>query len=144
MVRPHERDSTRRLTRGVGARRPWWAGHPAPRRPVAALEWEAAGSRAVVRVRGELGPQLELLVAGRSLAGCRELEIDLAGVGAIGSSGLSALLGIRRWCLQRHIALRLRDVQPSVWRVVELAGLDQAFPVPGELPAGQPQELALF
>lgn len=144
MVRPHERDSTRRLARGPGARRPWWAGHPVARRPAAALEWETAGSRAVVRVRGELGPQLELLVVGRSLAGCRDLEIDLAGVGSIGSGGLSALLGIRRWCLQRHIALRLRGAQPSVWRVVELAGLDQAFTAPAEAAGGSAQELALF
>ena len=81
--------------------------------------------RAVVRVIGELDARLETFLAGRSLAGCRELEIDLAGVPSIDSAGLSALLGVRRWTLQRGIAVRLRSVQPSVWRVVEQAGMDQ-------------------
>jgi anti-anti-sigma factor len=101
-----------------------------------------------VLVRGELGGltalHLEAFVAARPLAGSRELEIDLAGVSSMGSIGLSALLGVRRWALQRGITLRLRGVQPSVWRVVELAGLDQAFAGGAEPPPGPVQELALF
>jgi anti-anti-sigma factor len=88
-----------------------------------------------VFVRGELGAQLETFLAGRSLAGCRDLEID--------SAGLSALAGVHRWALQRGVGVRLRGVQPSVGRVVELAGLDRLFTAAE--PAGTPaQELALF
>ena len=54
------------------------------------------------------------------------------------------LLAVRRWCLQRGIALRLRDVQPSVWRVVELAGLGAAFDASAEPGPDPVQELALF
>jgi anti-anti-sigma factor len=147
MVRAHEQDPARRLAR-AGGRRPWWVTHPVSRRPAHGLEWESSGSRAVVLVRGELDGrtalQLETFLSGRSLVGCRELEIDLAGVPSLGSLGLSALVGVRRWCLQRGIVLRLRGVQPSVWRVVELAGLGLAFTPPTTTPAAPAQELALF
>jgi anti-anti-sigma factor len=142
MVRAHERDASRRLARGP-SRRPSWVAHPVPRRAVPGLEWEASGTRAVVRVSGELDAQLEAFLAGRPLAGCRELEIDLAGVPSIGSAGVSALLGVRRWTLQRGIAVRLRCVQPSVWRVIEPAGLDRLFSGT-EPPAAPAQDLALF
>jgi anti-anti-sigma factor len=112
------------------------------------LDWETSGSRAVVLVRGDLDGRtarlLEALLTGRALAGCRDLELDLAGVPSLGSAGLSALLAVRRWTLQRGIALGLRGVQPSVWRVVELAGLEQAFSGAAEPPAPPAQELALF
>ena len=147
MVRAHEQDAARRLAR-TGGRRPWWVAHPVARRPAPALDWESSGSRAVVLLRGELdgrtAQHLESFLSGRCLVGCRELEIDLAGVPSMGSIGLSALLGVRRWCLQRGIALRLRAVQPSVWRVVELAGLDRAFSPAAEASDAPAQELALF
>jgi anti-anti-sigma factor len=143
MVRAHEQDASRRLGRPSGGRRPWWVAHPVPRRPETGLDWESSGTRAIVLVRGEVCAQLEAFLAGHLLAGCRELELDLAGVPSIGSSGVSALAGVHRWALQRGISVRLRGVQPSVWRVVELAGLDRLFT------AAQPdgaaaQELALF
>lgn len=144
MVRAHEQDAARRLARPSGGRRPWWVGHPVPRRPASGLDWESSGTRAVVLVRGDLGAHLETFLAGEPLAGCRELEIDLAGVPSMGSVGLSVLLGVRRWALQRGIALRLRGVQPSVWRVVELAGLAQLFTSAVEPPPAPAQELALF
>jgi anti-anti-sigma factor len=118
--------------------------HPVPRRPGPGLDWESSGTRAVVLVRGEVGAQLETFLAGRILAGCRELELDLAGVPSIGSSGLSALAGVDRWALQRGVSVRLGGVQPSVWRVVELAGLDRLFTA-ADQPDGAPaQDLALF
>jgi anti-anti-sigma factor len=145
MVRAHEQDAARRLGRPSGGRRPWWVAHPAARRPSSGAEVESSGTRAVIRVRGEVGAQFEAFLATRVPAGCRELDLDLAGVPSIGSGGLSTLLGVRRWCLQRDIALRVRGAQPSVWRVVvELAGLDGEFGVPAEPPSGPVQELALF
>jgi anti-anti-sigma factor len=63
-------------------------------------------------------------------------------VPSIGSTGLSGvLLGVRRWCLQRRITLRIRGTQPSVWRAFEATGLDGVFEAPATaaetLPARQ-------
>jgi anti-anti-sigma factor len=66
-------------------------------------------------------------VAEQPLCGCAVLEVDLGGVPSIGSTGLSVLLGVRRWCLQRGIELRVRGAQPSVWRAFEVTGLDGVF-----------------
>jgi anti-anti-sigma factor len=144
MVRAHEQDATRQLGRPSGGRRPWWVAHAVARRPAPGVDWESSGARAVVRVTGELGASLESFLADRPLAGCRELDLDLAGVPSMGSGGLSTLLAVRRWCLQRGITLRLRDVQPSVWRVVELAGLAAVLSAAAEPGPDPVQELALF
>jgi anti-anti-sigma factor len=138
MVRAHEGDVSRRLARAPGGRRPWWVSHPVPARAPLLLEWESTGTRSVVAVSGDLdlvtAPQLEVVVAEQPLTGCRALEVDLGGVPSIGSVGLSVLLGVRRWCLQREIDLRIRGAQPSVWRVFELTGLDLVF-----APATEPE-----
>ena len=148
MVRAHEWDASRRLARAPGGRRPWWVSHPAPEPAALQLRWESAGGHALVTVHGDLdlvtAPQLEAFVAERPLAGCTVLELDLGGVPSIGSLGLSVLLTVRRWCLQRGITLLLGDVQPSVWRVFEVTGLDAAFPVSVAAPRPPAQELALF
>src|SRR3954463_13912293 len=116
MVLSHEWDVSRRLARSPGSRRPWWVSHPVPDTPALDLQAESAAARVVVLVSGEIdaltAPHLEAFVAGRSLVGCTVLELDLAGVPAIASAGLSALLGLRRWCQQRGIDLRLRGGQP--------------------------------
>ncbi|MGY2064191.1 STAS domain-containing protein [Blastococcus sp. SYSU DS0619] len=148
MVRAHEWDVTRRLARPPGRRRPWWVSHPAPDPAALRLGWEAAGGHARVVVEGDIdlvtAPQLEAFVAGCPLAGCTVLELDLGGVPSIGSGGLSVLIAVRRWCLQRGTALRLRDVQPSVWRVFEATGLAEVFAASGPEPRPPAQDLALF
>ena len=148
MVRAHEWDVSRRLSRPPGGRRPWWVSHPAPEPTRLRLQWEAAGGHALVVVDGDIdlvtAPQLEAFVAERPLAGCTVLELDLGGVPSIGSGGLSVLVGVRRWCLQRGIDLLLRNAQPSVWRVFEATGLDAAFTASGREPHPSAQQLALF
>lgn len=149
MVRTHEWDVSRRLARAPGGRRPWWVAHPPVGRPTLGLEWESTGSRAVVAVSGDLDvvtiSQLESFVAQQSLSGRTSLEVDLGGVPSIGSVGLSVLLGVHRWCLQRGIELHIRAVQPSVWRVFEVAGVDGLFSPSGERAAvADPQDLVLF
>ena len=146
MVRAHEWDVSRRLARAPGGRRPWWVAHPAPAPAPLHLEWESTGARSVVAVSGDLDVATEeTVVARRALTGCAVLEIDLAGVPSIGSGGLSVLLEVRRWCLQRGIELRIQGAQPSVWRVFELTGLDLVF-APAVEPTLPPavQELTLF
>ncbi|MGY2085463.1 STAS domain-containing protein [Blastococcus sp. SYSU DS0539] len=148
MVRAHEWDATRRLARPADGRRPWWVSHPAPEPPALRLAWEAAGGRARVVVEGDVdlvtAPQLEAFVAGRALSGCTVLELDLGGVPSIGSVGLSVLITVRRWCLQRGVELLLRNVQPSVWRVFEATRLDGVFAASGAAPRPPAQELVLF
>lgn len=149
MVRAHEWDVSRRLARAPGGRHPWWVAHPVRTRSPLGLEWGSTGARTVVAISGDLDllttPQLEAVVAEQPLTGCRALEVDLRGVPSIGSVGLSVLLGVRRWCLQRGIELRIRGAQPSVWRVFELTGLDLAFAPAAPLDVSAPvQELTLF
>lgn len=146
MVRAHEWETSRRLAR-ARERRPWWAADPAPPVPPVRLEWESAGPHAVVVIEGDVDSttcaDLEGLVAEQPLTGCTVLELDLSAVPSLGPEGLAVLLGVRRWCLQRSIELRVRGALPSVWRTVEVAGLDRILggPCPKE-PA--PQESALF
>ncbi len=148
MVRAHEWDVSRRLS-PAPSRRPWWISHPVPARPSLGLEREAAGPHVRVVVSGDVdaatAPQLEAYVAGLPLAGCRVLELDLAGVASMGSVGLSVLLGVHRWCQQRGVELRVRGAQPSVWRVFEATGLDRRFAAAAEpVPAAPEQDLVLF
>lgn len=146
MVRAHERQGVRKLGRSSAGRRPWWAGHSVAPRPRLRLEWDSAG---VLLLGGDLdqetSPLLEAFVAGRPLAGCAVIEVDLAGVPSLGSAGLSALLGLRHWCLQRGVDLRVRGAQPSVWRAFEVTGLDRVFSsADGTGPCPPTQDLALF
>jgi anti-anti-sigma factor len=148
MVRAHEWDGPRRLAGAPGSRRPWWVvAHTAT--PGFRVDWEQTGVHTVVAVRGDLGlvtpAHLEVMVAEQSLTGCAVLEVDLDGVPSIGSTGLSVLLEVRRWCLQRGMELRIRGAQPSVWRAFEVTGMDRVFAVGTADPAPRPgQELALF
>jgi anti-anti-sigma factor len=103
----------------------------------------------VVLLSGDVGPEtaarLEAFVAARLPSGYEVLDVDLGGVVSVGSVGLSALLGLRRSCLQRGIELRVRGAQPSVWRVFEVTGLDSVFAPSGGAAHSPPaQDLALF
>jgi len=148
MVRAHEWDVSRRLARAPGGRRPWWVSHPVAPRPGLRLDVESAGSREVVAISGDVdgttAAQLESFLADRSLAGCSVLELDLSGVGSLGSVGLSVLLAVRRRCLQRGIELRVSGAPPSVWRAFEVTGLDATFRAPAPVDRVPAQELALF
>ena len=148
MVRAHERDTSPRLGRASAARRPWWACSATPAPPALRIEWESAGSSSVVLLSGEVdrhtAPEIEAFVARRPLTGCTVLELDLGGVLSMGSVGLSALLALRRGCLQRGIELRVCGAQPSVWRVFEAAGLDGVFAAAGPDQRAPAQDLALF
>src|SRR3954464_2013006 len=137
MVLSHEWDVSRRLARAPRSRRPWWVSHPVPQEPALELEAESAAARVVVLVSGEIdaltAPHLEAFVAGRALARSPRLELAPAGGTSIASAGLSALLGLRRWCQQRGIDLRLRGTQHSVWR-----GFQPTRPHPAFLSGGAP------
>jgi anti-anti-sigma factor len=113
------------------------------------LDWESAGGRAVVAVRGDLdaraADELAAFVAERPLAAGTRLELDLADVGSVGSVGATTLAVLRRRCDQRRVHLRVRGALPSVWRVFEVTGLDAALSAPAddEAPPAA-EELLLF
>ncbi|MCU1616509.1 MAG: putative anti sigma factor [Frankiales bacterium] len=150
MVRAHERDGSRRLARVPASRRPWWAAHPSPAAELR-LGWESGGAQAVLTVDGDLDAgsagQLDAFVAGLPAGGCAVLYLDLTGARSLGSAGVSTLVGMRRRCDQRSIELRVRGALPSVWRVLELAGLDESLSRTASRPArptAPGQELSLF
>ncbi|HET6153257.1 MAG TPA: STAS domain-containing protein [Marmoricola sp.] len=57
------------------------------------------------------------------------IEVDLSDVTFIDSSGLGALVGLRKECAKADAALVLIDVPPSVTRLFEVTGLTAIFDV---------------
>jgi anti-anti-sigma factor len=63
-------------------------------------------------------------------AGSRLLTLDLAGVGFCDSAGISALLEVRRACIERGWRVRLVRLQANVRRVVvDFTGLGEYLDV---------------
>ncbi|HEX4191239.1 MAG TPA: STAS domain-containing protein [Marmoricola sp.] len=62
-------------------------------------------------------------------AGVATIEVDLSGVTFIDSSGLGALVGLRKECAQSGSALVLLGVPPTVTRLFEITGLATIFDV---------------
>lgn len=93
--------------------------------------------RARLRLTGELdfdtAPELVSAAAELRRDGCRELLLDFAGVVLCDSSGLSALVVIRR----AAGPVRLDAVNPRVRRLLDRTGLAEllAVPPPGETAA---------
>lgn len=88
---------------------------------------------ALVRVSGELDydgvAALEDAVRSVRALGSHCLLVDLSGLTFMDSSGVNALLKARR---DTHVSggwMRIAGPQPSVLRVIELVGLDQAIPL---------------
>ncbi len=62
-------------------------------------------------------------------AGTRNILLDLAGVEFMSSSGLSALLQVRKDLLKRGGELRLCELRPQVYEVFSITGFNQVFPI---------------
>jgi anti-anti-sigma factor len=60
------------------------------------------------------------------------LEVDLAEVTFIDSSGLGALVRIRNEAVERGVQLVLVHLPPAVTRLFEVSGLDQALEIRAE------------
>lgn len=86
-----------------------------------------------VAVDGELdiatAPSLESAVADAFSQGDGPVELDLAAVPFMDSTGLRCLLGARRRSEDSGRPLRLRNVGPRVARVLEMTGADSLFDV---------------
>jgi anti-sigma B factor antagonist len=95
-----------------------------------------AGDVLSLSVEGEIdletAPQFaQHLQAAREKAESKALplSVDLSGVGFIDSSGLRALLELQESCDGAAVVLSLRKPSPAVIRLLEVAGVAQAFPI---------------
>jgi anti-anti-sigma factor len=71
------------------------------------------------------------LEEGREQAAAKGLPLclDLGGVGFMDSSGLRTLLELQESCDGSGVAFSLRSPSPAVVRLLEVAGVSDAFPV---------------
>jgi anti-anti-sigma factor len=57
------------------------------------------------------------------------IDVDLGGVSFIDSSGLGALVRVRKEAVARGKTLTLVDISPATNRLLEITGLQQAFDI---------------
>lgn len=63
------------------------------------------------------------------LEGLRVLVLDLSAVEQIDAGGLSAMLMLRRWAMQKSVRIKLVDPSPFVRRVLEATHLASVFEI---------------
>jgi anti-sigma B factor antagonist len=102
-------------------------GYPAEEPPALAISTRGDASRPVVELRGEidlatcgqLREALDRLVAD----GTAVIDLDMAGVGFIDSSGLTVMMRLTK----DGVSLRMVGLSPPARRAIELAGLSEHF-----------------
>lgn len=81
-----------------------------------------------VALRGELdllsGPQLLGLLGELESRPGRAVVLHFADVTFVDSSGINAMLALRRALEERERSLQLRGVQPAIRRTLQIAGVD--------------------
>ena len=95
---------------------------------------DATGPGAVdVVVEGELdiatSPRLRGVTEEALREGARHLVLDLARVSFIDSTGVGALVAIRKLAIEHEAALTLRDPSQPARRILELSTLVEVFTV---------------
>jgi stage II sporulation protein AA (anti-sigma F factor antagonist) len=53
----------------------------------------------------------------------REVIVDFSGVSFIDASGIQALVAAQDEIANRNMELRLRNVSPTAWRILQIAGV---------------------
>jgi anti-sigma B factor antagonist len=93
----------------------------------------------VLAVEGELdmatSDRLRVVAEDALREGARHLVLDLAGVDFIDSTGVGALVAIRKFAMDREAALTLRDPSQPARRILELSTLVDVFTVETSGPA---------
>ena len=96
----------------------------------------SAAARRVVTVRGEVdlatAPELEVRVRAVLGDAPHGIDLDLAGLTFIDSSGLRTLVALAKEASSRGGSLRLLNLPRHAQRVLELTGLDDWFDVSSE------------
>jgi len=59
----------------------------------------------------------------------RRIHLDLSQVTLLDTSGVAMLVEIRRWLARKGGVLRLTGASENIWRLIQLARLDQVFEV---------------
>lgn len=89
----------------------------------------------VLTIAGEIdvytAPRLKDALVEAIASGCRNLIIDLEGVGFIDSSGLGVLVGALRRAKENDGAVRLVCTREGILKVLRITGLDKVFPIFG-------------
>ncbi|MDQ4132432.1 MAG: STAS domain-containing protein [Actinomycetota bacterium] len=97
------------------------------------LSTQLDNGQAVVSIRGELdvetAPELKQVLAGLIDGGPGHITIDLAGVEFIDSSGIHALVTSLKRAQEHDRKLELRSPGPSTYKVLEIVGLAEVFPI---------------
>lgn len=86
----------------------------------------------ILRVNGEVdvytSPLLKERIVAALAEGCRDVIVDLEGVGFIDSSGLGVLVGGLRRAKERGGSLRLVCTKDSILKIFRITGLDKVLP----------------
>lgn len=99
------------------------------------------GKRAVVEATGEIDlqtvPALAQALDGAVVSGALEVWLDLRSIDFMDSTGLRAVLALRRRLADRDRPLAIICPQGPARRVFEVAGLDRALPLHATVSAAQ-------
>jgi len=97
------------------------------------IEVEGEGEERRVVLRGELdvvtAPRLRETLLDLIASGARSIDIDMANLSLIDSTGLGVLVGVLKRSLQHDASLRLCSPQRGARRVLDITGLDRVFTI---------------
>jgi anti-sigma B factor antagonist len=97
------------------------------------IEVERDGNQRKVVLRGELdvvtAPHLRETLLELITGGASAIDIDMAKLSLIDSTGLGVLVGVLKRSLQHDCSLRLCSPQRGAKRVLDITGLDRVFTI---------------
>jgi len=94
---------------------------------------EQEGNVCSVILEGEVdvytAPRLKEELVSLIEGGCKNIIVDLEGVGFIDSSGLGVLVSALRRARERDGAVRIVCTRDNVLKIFRITGLDKVFPI---------------
>jgi anti-sigma B factor antagonist len=101
------------------------------------VEIQAHAGQAILVLRGDLDMATEaqlhdIAVAQLAVQGLTKLELDLAGITFLDSTGVTALLDLRQQANDRAIDMEILAVSPRAARILALVGLAETFGIPAD------------
>jgi len=94
---------------------------------------EQEGNVCSVVLEGEVdvytAPRLKEELVSLIEGGCKNVIVDLQGVGFIDSSGLGVLVSALRRARERDGAVRIVCTRDNVLKIFRITGLDKVFPI---------------
>lgn len=101
--------------------------------PAFAVDTSVDGARILMVLHGELdaytAPRLQEAVAELGEVAGRHVVVDLAGVGFVDSTGLSALVTSLRGVREAGGVVSLREVSRQLAKLFEITGITRLFPL---------------